>query len=260
MKNNHKKGQVLIITIMLLATVITVVMTLSFKSTTETQVSKLEEESQRALAAAEAGLEAALIRGNVTIGAGQDVDIAGFTGIATVDTSDISGNREFTTPLLRQDEIYAFYMAAPPALTSGYWTGGGLDIYYNGSACPPTIEITTIDKNNVINRKVVDNCPNLSSGGGAVDTATAGSYTFADGTIYTLRYSYGGVAAGAEKKLIVVRILSGSTRVGFKGTSNLKAQGKIVTSEAQSTSGVTKKIRLFQSYPQFPADFFVTSF
>ena len=66
-----QQGQVLLITIMLLATVLTVVLAVTFKSTTETQLTKLEEESQKALAAAEAGVEVA-IKQNV----GSSVSIA----------------------------------------------------------------------------------------------------------------------------------------------------------------------------------------
>ena len=55
-----KRGQILLITVMLLATVMTIVLSVSFKSVTETQITKLEEESQKALAAAEAAIEVAL--------------------------------------------------------------------------------------------------------------------------------------------------------------------------------------------------------
>ena len=51
--NKNEKGQVLLITIMLLAAAVTVVMTIAFNSTTETQITKLEEDSQKALSAAE---------------------------------------------------------------------------------------------------------------------------------------------------------------------------------------------------------------
>ena len=68
MKN--QKGQILLITIMLVATVLTVVLAVTFKSTSETQITKLEEQSQKALTAAEAGIEAALQQesGSVSIG------------------------------------------------------------------------------------------------------------------------------------------------------------------------------------------------
>ena len=55
-----QKGQILLITVMLLATVMTIVLSVSFKSVTDTQVTKLEEESQKALAAAESAIEVAL--------------------------------------------------------------------------------------------------------------------------------------------------------------------------------------------------------
>ena len=63
----HERGQVLLITIMLLAAAVTVVMTIAFNSTTETQITKLEEDSQKAMAAAEAALEAAIQQKSGTV-------------------------------------------------------------------------------------------------------------------------------------------------------------------------------------------------
>ncbi|MEO0070141.1 MAG: hypothetical protein ABIK18_05040, partial [candidate division WOR-3 bacterium] len=78
----NQKGQILLITVMVLATVITVVLSLSFKSTIETQTTKLEEEAQRALAAAEAGIEAAL-KQQGTVDISLLPGLSDFTGQAT---------------------------------------------------------------------------------------------------------------------------------------------------------------------------------
>src|SRR3990167_6092324 len=56
MKRNS--GQALLITIMLIAVALTVVLAMSYTSKTDVQLSKLEEENQKALAAAEAGIDA----------------------------------------------------------------------------------------------------------------------------------------------------------------------------------------------------------
>jgi hypothetical protein len=46
--SNMKKGQVLLIVVMLLATALTVALTSTYQSVTETQLTKLEEENQKA--------------------------------------------------------------------------------------------------------------------------------------------------------------------------------------------------------------------
>ena len=51
-----KRGQILLITVMVLATIMTVVLSVSFQSVTETQTTKLEEDSQNALAASGAAI------------------------------------------------------------------------------------------------------------------------------------------------------------------------------------------------------------
>ena len=69
---------------------------------------------------------------------------------------------------------------------------------------------------------------------------------------------------GANNLLLLIRVLSSSptqTRVGlYADGGNLPLQGRTITSEAKSPTGVTKKVQLFQSFPQIPAEFFVTSF
>src|SRR5438046_2001534 len=95
----NQQGQVLLIVIMLLATAVTVVMSSAFKSTTETKITKLEEESQKSLAAAEAGIETALQTGTNVTDLSSLPNLSGFTGSATI--SQTSTN-SFTTPLIQQ--------------------------------------------------------------------------------------------------------------------------------------------------------------
>lgn len=247
----NQKGQILLITIMLVATVLTVVLAVTFKSTTETQLTKLEEESQKALAAAEAGVEIALQQniGDPAI----DIDslVSGYTGQATVDALNLP---IFSTPLLQKDQQYTFYLTNydSSGLGSNYWSGT-LDVNFKSETDCPTIEITFIRNNNSVVRNVLDPCTHLSGGG---TTATVGGDTFG-GVTFEHKASF---AVGAENKVLIVRTLFAPTRVGFKSSANLPLQGKYVTSEAKSEAGVSKKVQLFQSYPQIPAEFFVTSF
>jgi len=258
MKNNNQKGQILLITIMLLAAAVTVVMTIAFSSTTETQISKLEEDSQKALSAAEAALEAAIQKkANVALDTLPAFMGSNITGGA--DIVEVGGN-EFITPLLQRDEQYTFYLADYNSLVTppiAYWTGS-LVIYFQSEAVGgcPTLELTFVDSANAITKSIIDSCGVVTDPNNLnINTATG---AVVKGVNFASKTS-SAIAVNGNMKLVFIRVLNASTRLGFTGTG-LKAQGRVITSEAKTQSGATKKIELFQSYPQIPADFFVTGF
>src|SRR3989344_5924041 len=137
---NKQQGQILLISIMLVATLLTVVLAVTFKSTTETQLTKLEEESQKALSAAEAGVEAALQQGSgsVTIGTGSLSSLSGFSGEATVGSIT---DTNFVSPLLQKDQQYTFYLSEYPGFANPL-TGVPLLLYFMTEGTCPTIELT----------------------------------------------------------------------------------------------------------------------
>lgn len=273
--NNLKRGQILLITVMLLATAITVIMTISFSSRTETQITKLEEGSQKALSAAEAGLEAAIQKKtNIVLQRDlttfQDGSITGQANIVEV------GGKEFVTPLLQRDEQYLFYLTSynQPTFGSDYWQNYLMIYTQSEAGACPALELTLIASDNSISRSVMDYCANIMTTGGINNiptTAALPSDTPGD-TVDQIKFAYRAtnpINLTSTNKLLIVRVLNASTRIGFKGSSrgdgiydwvNLRSQGRLITSEAKTQDGITKRIELFQSYPQVPADFFVTSF
>ena len=139
LKNNGKEqGQVLLIIVMLLATVITVVTTVSFKSTTDTQLTKLEQESQKTLAAAEAGIEKAVgtsLNNNTYLYSDNSVNLNNLSGIA-LDKSQVTVSTqqgtEFSSPTIQNGQEYTFYLSdydtATGALSNPYT--GNITLYY----------------------------------------------------------------------------------------------------------------------------------
>lgn len=272
LKKSLKSGQVLLITIMLLATALTIVLAVSFRSTTETQTAKLEEESQKALAGAEAGIEEALRTGNTSIDiSGLNVG-PGFTGTATTDTT---ASPTFITPVLQRDEQYTLYLdkytpGSGFSTTAGdfFPTTGNLVFYFgdttrNDCAYRKTtaLELTFIDKDyNAMTRKLIDPCTT----GKTVGTSDLSTNTPAPTdplANQNFLYKTAPLQIPSLSKVVLIRVLFSQTRIGVDaGVNNLPLQGKTVTSEAKSPTGVTKRVQLFQSLPQIPADFFVTSF
>lgn len=263
MKTKNQQGQILLITIMLLAAAVTVVMTIAFNSTTETQITKLEEDSQKALSAAESALEAALQqKGAVTIGSGvlQNFQNTGITGQADVVNQ---AGLEFVTPLLQRDEQYTLYLAnydPKTNLFSASWPPsppGNLSIYIKSETDCPALELTFIDNTNNVQKNIIDPC-NVITGLNKI-TMTNLSVESVGGTAFKWKTSPS--ISISNKKVVIARVLNAPTKIGFSGNGvSLPPQGNVVTSEAKTQTGATKKIELFQSYPQIPSDFFVTGF
>ncbi|MFA5136783.1 MAG: hypothetical protein WC489_05310 [Patescibacteria group bacterium] len=254
-----QKGQVLLITVMLLAAAITVVMTVAFNSRTETQMTKLEEDSQKALSAAEAALEAAIQKkGRVGL-----EDLQAFVGSGITGEADIveREENEFVTPLLQKDEQYTFYLSRYSSTSNSYSDPldlsnllNPLTIYHKsegGGGCP-ALELILIDFSNNVTNKIIDSCsPPLN---GAKLTTSTGEYA-----LKGYSFAYQSTLNLSNMKVMIVRVLNAPTRVGFSA-SQLRSQGKFAVSEVKTASGTTKEIELFQSHPQIPSDFFVTSF
>ena len=265
---NKQEGQVLLIVIMLLATALTVVLSVSFKSSTDTQITKLEQESQMALAAADAGIEKALnlIKGGF-INPGlwertfreSPIDIIDWEGIDSDESKvliDDEERTEITSPLILQDQSHMLYLSdySKKDGFTNLWNGD-LTIYFESQSGKPSLELTFIDENNDLSRAVYNSCTEPDSVEGAL-TADSETKTIENIT-FSCKVYFEDVS---NNKLLIVRSLFAPTEIGFEGSINLPTQRKMIISTAVSTAGVSKKIRMFQYKPQIPSEFFVTSF
>ncbi|MFA6532481.1 MAG: hypothetical protein WCT22_00610 [Patescibacteria group bacterium] len=249
------KGQILLITVMLLATVMTIVLSASFKSVTETQVTKLEEENQKALAAAESAIEAALKENTTaTIGTGSLTSISGFNGSATIESL---AKTTFTTHNIDKDGSYTFYLGTYDMATKtiGASLAQAITVCFESAATNPAIEVTLV-KTGGIKKYIVDPSSRITNAydGQPVSSNCPGGYS----------YSVDIPAAdiGLDGKFFVVRVLLSPTKLAFYRTTTLPVQGRTISSNITSSTsiGVSKKVVLFQSYPQIPGEFFTTSF
>lgn len=264
--NNKQQGQILLITVMLLATALTVVLTTAFTGTTDTKITKLEQDQQKALAAAEAGVEAALKQGaNQNIG-GLGLG-SGISGTATITTAGT--DQAFVTSEQAVDQQYTYYVAGYDSSsgTFGATWNGSLYINYGskeGTACADlSLDISIISDNGggtytVKKLAAIDGPPDpdikdSSEPGDPIDSVNFSCKT------HSVSFGSGGDYPNA--KVIIVRIVGTGSQLGFKtASSTLPAQGKLVTSEAKTQTGASRKVQLFQTYPQIPAELFVTSF
>jgi hypothetical protein len=258
--NYNKQGQVLLITAMLLTTILTIFTAIAFRSTTETQITKLEEESQKAFAAAEAAIEVALKQGNVNIQSLPGFESSNIIGQATIDTTQYN---KFITPLLQKDEQYTLYLSNPAGSIDNP-DFSQLTSSYNNRAltiCSTTniaLEIALI-KTSGINRFVINPTGTTIIENGQTAN-NLGDCPQEENFAY--RHQLSATDISDNNLLLITKIVgSGSTKIVFVASGdNLPLQGKTITSTATSSIGVTKKVVLFQSYPQIPSEFFVTSF
>ena len=259
---NNKRGQILLITVMLLATVMTIVLSISFKSVTETQVTKLEEENQKALAAAESAIEVALKENaTATIGTGSLTSISGFSGSATIESL---ANTTFTTPNIDKDGSYTFYLGTYDMTTKtiGVSQARAVTICFESGTPNPAIEVTLV-KTGGVKKYVVD--PNADQSGRITDAQDGVPVSSNCPSGYSYSINVPGPDAtgiGTDGKFLLVRVLFAPTKLTFYRTTTLPVQGRTISSNVVSSTsiGVSKKVVLFQSYPQIPGKFFTTAF
>lgn len=270
---NHKdfqSGQMLIIVIFTMVISLTVGLTLVSRTITNMKVSKQNEESQRAFQAAEAGIEQAL----------KDQITAPGT---SVNNTDLTNNAYFSYTIQAAPGNTMFLNAGDPVLQTkgidiwlsdypnytGNYSDGSFRIYWGTNANPamtctgtgenlsPALEVVVLQQNDPKFRKFfLDPCASRALNNKA-GTPTTGTFALSDGTssITFLYFTSISVTNGIIAKVIPVY---NSTRIGVRGTSSLKKQGKTII--ATGTSGEsTRKLKYFVSFPQIPAEIFPLS-
>ena len=266
-KKKAQSGHALMIAILVATVLFTAGISITSFTTQDSKIAALEENESIARAAAEAGLEAAI--GQTTdddVNIGELLEGSGLSGDAVFSTEAAA---QFTTPLISKDGQYTFYLLGYDSDTNQILTGAfGDDIRINriqpsaSDYCSGTqafaVELTFIDATagtgSIVQRYLIDECDLING--------TTDEYDFADNIPSS--------SISPDPHIVIARIIAPSNsfdgaKIEFDNvaSNNFPAQGRTVTSTASvgetSNENVTKKIRLFQSHPQFPAEFFVTS-
>jgi Tfp pilus assembly protein PilX len=255
-RKNREAGQMLLVVVLTTIVALTVGLSLVSRTITNLRVSKQNEESQRALQAAEAGISSALNRAT----SGTFSETLPNNASFTTTLSEASGNILLLNngDSIVQDKGFDVWLSSYPDFSSPFT--GTLNFYWtttnqnqcakkSGDATIPALEILILsgDKNNPsFSRRVFDPCgrtpgsSSISNGG----TLQGVPLSFSTGPI--------SVSQGLITRVIPVY---NSTIVGVVASSNLPSQGKVI--ESVGTSGETvRKVVYFQSYPQTPTEFF----
>ncbi len=260
-KTINQSGQVLLIAILLSTVLLTIGLSLLDLTGKDTRVTKIQEDTAKAQAAAEAGIEAAL----------NDLEATELNIATILNNPDYSGTvtiqelnqHSFTTPLISKDAQYTFYLTGYNPVTktvvSSTMTDNMVinritpsDSGYCSSDQAFAVELTYLSTTDgVVKRYLIDECDLFDGTTDEYDfaaTIPTGDIT-PDPSVMIARV----IAPDNNFDGAKLEIVNASTGVDWP------AQGKTITSTASfGESTITKKVQLFQSFPQFPAEFFVT--
>ncbi|HUD09327.1 MAG TPA: hypothetical protein VMR77_00775 [Patescibacteria group bacterium] len=275
-----QKGQALLIVVLAMVVALTVGLSVVSRSITNLKNSQQEIDSQKALSAAEAGVELAIKNGANVGNPNFSTSTSYQTSLATVsgDTAFLlNGNNKVS----KDDAMYIWltpYSTDPSRLfqdtdASGQndrWSGN-LDLYWENSSV--TCDVSGNDNNYAalevavvwgsradpkVTRYVYDSCSNRVS---------QNHFTTPDSV--NANNPISGITLQNEAKIpqitdgFLVRVvpLYADSYIGVLGTPVsgglvLPSQGTIITSIGTTDNNITRKLDVFQGYPEIPAELF----
>lgn len=246
-----QKGQILLIVILVIIVASTVGLSLASRSITSLRSSTEEAESQKALAAAEAGIERT-IQGSIPIavqGSNPSNNSSYTTQFTSVNGAIFLMNGDNLIPKDEGADLWLSTYSSVQASNYGSpWTGD-LTVYWGNSstACNNSaLEIIIVlgPKNNpVLKKYAYDPCPTRQS-------ENHFSVPAIGGTIVGKTFYYKATISSISSALIARIIpIYGDTYVGIQGSVALPLQGYKI--DSIGTSGqASRKITVFKGYPQ----------
>lgn len=252
----NQKGQALLIIVLVMVVALTVGLSVASRTIINLRNTQEQVSSQKALSAAEAGVQQALKN---------SANVAGnFAGNTTYNTT--IGQVLGTSPFLlnggnflpKNDAIYV-WITPYSTISANLWQtpwNGNLTLYWgdtSGECNNAAIEVAVIsgDRSNpVLTRYAFDPCP-ARRGNNNFQAATAGLTTIAGKGL-----SYRSVISITNGLLVRVNPIYSSSYVGAGGSVALPPQGSIITSTGISDSTTQRKVTVYQGYPEIPAEVF----
>ncbi|MBI4078679.1 MAG: hypothetical protein HY429_00035 [Candidatus Levybacteria bacterium] len=254
-------GQALLVLVLVLVVSLTVGLSVASRSITNVRISTEEENSQRALSAAEAGIEQVLATGEQIL---SPMNVGGQATIEKVEISQFSGKQFLLNdgnPVRKSEGVDVWFVEHNPDGTPNYTnplTSVNINIFFgvnpNPGACS-TAAIETVAVTGPLGleksvRETFDPCSNrITSNKFNPATATAGTGV-CSGLPY--RASLSTISNG-----FFVRVIPhyANTILCVSANKQLPSQGRLISSTAKS-GGTARKITFFQGYPKLPVEFF----
>ncbi len=263
-KNKHESGQVFLIAVLILVIGLTVGLSVASRSVTNLKSSLEEENSQRAFAAAEAGVEKALkgVKANdISFGEAN-------TKIKTVSIDEIKGTKVFLNngaPIEANDGMDV-WLSSDNKNILATTQNNTLTFYWTGrNACdnppPPALEVIVFAKSSTApnpvasQRYVYDPCRRVTA---TPDTNSSSGYSIqeSNGALRTQSFQFKTDPIVVVDGYIARAIpLYSSSPIAVEATTALPLQGNVINSTGTS-GGTTRKITYFQGWPKIPNEIF----
>lgn len=268
LRKNSESGQILLIVILAAVISLTVGLSVASRVITNTKVTTDEVNAQKALSAAEAGVEEQIqnpVVAPTPILFGNKSTVTSTSKTITASQFLINGGN-----LVSQDEGMDIWLSDYPGYTTPrnmnlkiYWADSTSDA--NKCSSNPAIELVVLSgsanspANVTLSRTAYETCSSRTSPNHFTDPVNSESKNIS-GIVFN-HSAVVSVTSGliarviplyADTKIAVEMFQSGSFNVGL---SNPPAQGTLI--QATGTSGnVTRTLRVFQGYPKLPTEFF----
>ncbi len=262
---NYQSGQVLLIVVLVMVIALTVGLSIASKSITSFRNSTDTASSQKALSAAEAGIEQAL-KSNTSIpitSISDDTKYSTEVNLVRGRTFLLNGSN----PVLQSSGIdlwlTAYSSDSAKLYQDPYPSSGSFTVYWGDStvgcnnAALEVVVIAGTKNNPVLSRYAFDPCSDRQSKN-FFASPTSGQATVAGRTFYyqaTIPVGDGGIAGGGGLIAKIVPLYL-SAIMGINGTNDFPSQGAVITSVGQS--GTTeRRVNVFQGYPETPAEYYL---
>ncbi len=267
-RKSFQSGQVLLIVILIMIVVLTIVLSLATRSITNLRLTSEEQESQRALSAAEAGIEQAL-KQNTSIGS--PLSLGNNSSIKQVSLTSLSGANLLINngiPVSRDDGSDVWFIDHSADGTPNYstsWAGSQLTVNWGKSG-----EVCTAGSSNTMAALEII----VVSGPIATPQATRYVYDPCDSPpdrrasnnfsvvtrpgdpIGGMNFAYKAQINGLSNALFARIIpLYGDTVVGVATNVALPIQGTIVDAVGEAGNS-ERRVTSFRGFPKLPTEFF----
>jgi len=260
-------GQVLLIIILVMVVALTVGLSFISRSITTIRTSREEASSQKALSAAEAGIEQVLKTGvSITLGTFSGTDATYNATAIPVLGTEVLVNGGNSVP---KDEGADIWLVGHNILSgdpdfSIPWAplGGNLTIFWGSSSdvCNPNPAINTMaalevvvisgsQASPILTRFVYDPCPGRRSNNNFGPSSPGG---VVNGKSFSFSAALPLITNGLVARAVP---LYKSTSIGVIASIALPSQGTVIDSTGVS-QGTTRKINVFKGYPQLPIQYF----
>lgn len=269
-------GQVLLVIVLVMIVALTIGLSVVTRSITNLQITSEEESSQRALSAAEAGIEKALQSGD---GSTSGVDLKNNSKIDKITVNDISGTEFLVNNgnvvlkddgadlWLAQNETTPKYQPAYNGAITVSW-GSAKDVCANGSTNTAAALEVLIISNKSGGGKQIQTYP-FDPCSGSVNRAASNNFC-RDGTVPSAKcpqmqlqsnqvrgkqFAYSVVIPITDGILARMVPLYASTPIGVRSNVALPSQGKVIESLG-SSGNAQRKVSVYKGYGKIPVEFF----